>query len=105
MTLRLISSLAIVFLAELAECGFIIAGLFLIYGVFLIVFRPYLNNLRPILNASAVFIILTIEGVYKINQNSSDSDNMTTYILPFCILGVLLVILIANVVFMLFKLK
>lgn len=67
---RIIAVGIIVFMSEVSSSGFIVAGIFLIYMIYLIVLKPYLKNIRPIVNIAAIVSILIIEGVYKLNENS-----------------------------------
>lgn len=54
-------------------CGFVALGLSGVYTLWLIIGRPYVNNIRPIINMIFTIGFLAIESVYKMNFYSSDA--------------------------------
>lgn len=101
---RIFLALDLIILSSNRLCGFLATGLAGLYVLFLIITRPYLKNLRPILNMIVMIGILAVESVYKINFNSAEAQFLTSY-LPLFIVGVLLLLLLANVIFMILEVR
>ena len=72
------------------------------YTLFLIITRPYQKNVRPILNMAVILAILSVETVYKLNFYSAEATFITNY-LPLFVVGLLLVLLLVNVIFMILE--
>ena len=49
----------------------VIAGIAALYLLILVIVRPYLKNLRPILNSFFIVLIIAAQAVYRINMNMS----------------------------------
>ncbi len=101
---RLFLALDLIILSSNKACGFVAIGIAALYTLFLIISRPYLKNVRPIINMFVIVMILVIESVYKLNFYSSDAQFMTSY-LPLFIVIALLVLLFINVVFMILEIR
>jgi high-affinity K+ transport system ATPase subunit B len=101
---RIALALDLIMLSNNKACGFAAIGITAVYLILLIVMRPYLKNVRPILNVVVVLAILAIESVYKMNFYSQDAQFMTSY-LPLFVVVLLLVLLLANVIFMILEVK
>ena len=54
-------------------CGFVALGLSGVYTLWLMIGRPYVNNIRPIINMIFTIGFLAIESVYKMNFYSADA--------------------------------
>lgn len=70
-----------------------------IFAIFEVIVRPYISNVRPIVNS---FFLILIFGTYtyaKINQNSDEATFSTSYLSIFLI-GLLFMALIFNIVCM-----
>ena len=96
---RIALGLDLIMLSSNKACGFGAIGVTLVYLILLIAMRPYQKNVRPILNIIILIAILAIESVYKMNFYSQDAQFMTSY-LPLFIVIFLLVLLLANIIFM-----
>ena len=71
-----------------------LAGVWMILGV---IVRPYVSNVRPIVNTVFVFTILGLFMYADVNKDSNNVTFMTSY-LPLWIIGVLILALIFNLV-------
>ena len=101
---RVFLALDLIFLSENRACGFVALGLSGVYTLFLIIARPYLNNIRPIINMVFTMGFLAIESIYKMNFYSQDAEFMTSY-LPLFIEAGLLLLLLINVIFMIMEIR
>ncbi len=101
---RLFLALDLIILSSNKACGFVAIGIAGLYTLFLIISRPYIKNVRPIINMVVILMILAIESVYKLNFYSSDAQFMTSY-LPLFIVIALLVLLFINVIFMILEIR
>lgn len=97
-------ALDLIILSENAAAGFAALGIAGAYTLFLIISRPYLSNIRPIINMIVTLSILGVYTLYKLNFYSSDATFITNY-LPLFLLVLLLVLLLINVIFMIFAAK
>lgn len=101
---RIFLAIDLIIFSSNNACGFAALGITAFYTLFLIITRPYLKNIRPILNMLAILAFLAIETIYKLNFYSSDAQFMTSY-LPLFIIIMLLVLLLINVVFMILQVR
>lgn len=104
MFFRVFLALDLIFLSENRLCGFVAIGITGVYTLLLIIMRPYLNNIRPIINMVFILAFLAIESIYKMNLYSPDAQFMTSY-LPLFIEAGLLVLLLINVIFMIIEIR
>lgn len=104
MFFRVFLALDLIFLSENRLCGFVAIGITGVYTLLLIIMRPYLNNIRPIINMVFILAFLAIESIYKMNLYSPDAQFMTSY-LPLFIEAGLLVLLLINVIFMVIEIR
>lgn len=96
---RTLIAAAIIFISDMSICGFVATGISVLYLAILVIVRPYLKNIRPILNALVIGFILTTQTVYRLNANMAQAPWITTY-LPIIILSLLGLVLIYNIFFM-----
>jgi hypothetical protein len=101
---RVFLALDLIFLSENRLCGFVAIGITGVYTLLLIIMRPYLNNIRPIINMVFILAFLAIESIYKMNLYSPDAQFMTSY-LPLFIEAGLLVLLLINVIFIIIEIR
>lgn len=104
MFFRVFLALDLIFLSENRLCGFVAIGITGVYTLLLIIMRPYLNNIRPIINMVFILAFLAIESIYKMNLYSPDAQFMTSY-LPLFIEAGLLVLLLINVIFIIIEIR
>lgn len=86
------------FMWESKMCGYAVVALAGIWMIFGAIVRPYVSNVRPILNSFFVFAILGLYMYSNQNQNSSDVTVMTTYI-PLAIIALLFIVILVNAAF------
>lgn len=101
---RIILACAIVALNSMSYVGFICAGIPLIGIVYLVIKRPYTllyNNIRAALNELIMLVVLSIYGYYRVLVGPSAQDTLSVFIMPIVIVGLLVVCIIINSVFML----
>lgn len=74
-------------------------GLTVLFALFLMIARPYLSNVRPIVNSIFLIAIFAAYAYAKINQNSEAATFSTSY-LSLMLIGLLFLALIFNIVCM-----
>jgi len=73
------------------------AGLFGVFAIIQIIIRPYISNVRPIINSIFITLILGIYSYTKVNQDSESVTFLTSYISIF-IIGLLFTALLFNII-------
>jgi hypothetical protein len=58
-----------IFISDINMCGFVALGMAAIFLILLIIVRPYLKNIRPILNSIFIVLIVAAQAVYRMNMN------------------------------------
>jgi hypothetical protein len=69
--MRIILALDLSIMSSNNACGFVALGIIGLYTLFLIIQRPYLKNVRPIMNMCVIIAILAVESTYKLNFYSA----------------------------------
>lgn len=101
---RVLLAFDLIILSNNQACAFVALGITGVYTLFLIISRPYQNNIRPILNMVVILAILAVSTVYKLNNYTSEATFVTNY-LPLFVVGLILALLLVNVVFMILAAK
>lgn len=94
---RVVLGLVVGLLWDSNYCGYVLVGVVLFWAALGIIVRPYVSNVRPIVNS---ILLLAVVGIYCLCAATKDSEDVTflTSYVPLILLGVLALALAFNLI-------